>query len=203
MRCSTGPTTAVASRQARRRGRIPAPPACPVAEHPACAINSITTGPTTVDSRPRGLARPWLHSERKFSPSPSPSADDHRQRAVRWGRYESAGIDRHRHVAASQQHATILPGKRTHCRSAFKTRGQSNLRSIMAQTGREGAGAPGWRGYPVPSVAPPVIASRATAVVLFACCKERLIAVSCGTRRRRRSAGQRAPPATVDRFPSS
>jgi hypothetical protein len=40
-------------------------------------------------------------------------------------------------------------------------------------------------------------------VVLSTCCKEGSTAVTCGTPRRRPTAGQRASPGTVDRFPSS
>jgi len=45
--------------------------------------------------------------------------------------------------------------------------------------------------------------TRTTTVVLSACCKEGSMAVAHGALRYRKSAGQRASPGTVERFPSS
>jgi hypothetical protein len=55
-------------------------------------------------------------------------------------------------------------------------------------------------GYRFSTICP---ASRTSTVVLSACCNERSIAVNYGTPWYRPSAGQRASPGTVGRFPSS
>jgi hypothetical protein len=55
----------------------------------------------------------------------------------------------------------------------------------------------------IPASTPPFIRAEQTTVVLSACCNEGSIAVNRGTPRCRPSAGQRASPGMVDRFPSS
>jgi hypothetical protein len=54
----------------------------------------------------------------------------------------------------------------------------------------------------IPASTPPFIRAEQTTVVLSACCNEGSIAVNRGTPRCRPSAGQRASPGMVDRFPS-